>query len=105
VNSLDRLARPDGVFCMLARGHRDARWNAFRRAGAEDACTETMLELKARIATADCCKLLLSYRADHGATAARQRALVARGRGLPPARSAARARAARLAARGREGRA
>jgi hypothetical protein len=53
-----------------------------------------MLELKARIATADCCKLLLSYRADHGATAARQRALVARGRGLPPARSAARARAA-----------
>ena len=134
MNSLDRLATPDGVFCMLALDHRDALRNAFRRAGVEDVSTETMLEVRARIATAlgadasailldhaaagcrpahagllvpleaqgyesldgarlnslefdaadaqrvgaDCCKLLLWYRADHGATAARQRELVAR---------------------------
>jgi tagatose-1,6-bisphosphate aldolase len=134
VNGLERLASPDGVFCMLALDHRDALRNAFRRAGVEDVSAETMLELKRRIASAlgadasgilldhaavgcrpdhagllvpleaqshepleggrlnalefdgadarrvgaDGCKLLLWYRADHDATAARQRELVAR---------------------------
>lgn len=146
--ALQKLATPNGVFCMLALDHRDALRNAFRRAGVHDVSDETMLDLKCRVAQAlaehasailldeaaarrcrpqgaallapleeqghepldggrlntllegfgpeearglgaDGCKLLLYFRADHPATAARQRELVARAseachaRGLP----------------------
>jgi tagatose 1,6-diphosphate aldolase len=132
--SLEPLATPAGVFCMLALDHRDALRNAFRRAGVEDVSAELLLDVKARIARvlgdgasgilldhaavacrpphaglllpleaqghepldaarlnrlefdaaqarglgADGCKLLLWYRADHPASAALQRELLAR---------------------------
>jgi sulfofructosephosphate aldolase len=50
--SLDRIASPRGVLCVLALDHRDALRNAFRRAGVDDVGAETMLETKLRIVEA-----------------------------------------------------
>jgi tagatose 1,6-diphosphate aldolase len=50
--SLQPIASPDGVLCVLALDHRDAMRNAFRRVGIEDVSAETMAETKDRIVEA-----------------------------------------------------